>query len=149
MDGRGRRLIELGCGIGLVSCAAAAAGFDVLATDYYEDALRFTRENTRANIGREVSTQLVDWRAFPASLSGFDVIVAADVLYERPYGQLVPEVLRAALAPNGVAIVADPGRVAAPSFVERCIALGLQIHVAERVPFEEGAARQTIDIYHI
>ena len=41
--GGGRRMLELGCGVGLVSLAAAAAGFDVLATDYYADALEFTR----------------------------------------------------------------------------------------------------------
>src|SRR4051794_23103916 len=33
--GAGRTLLELGCGIGLVSIAAAQAGFEVLATDYY------------------------------------------------------------------------------------------------------------------
>jgi len=37
----GRRFLELGCGTGLVSVAAAIAGFDVTATDYYDEALRY------------------------------------------------------------------------------------------------------------
>ena len=41
-DGNGRSALELGCGAGLCTIAAASAGFDVLATDYYEDALEFT-----------------------------------------------------------------------------------------------------------
>src|SRR5437763_15437922 len=42
-QGRGGRLLELGCGSGLVSVAAAIAGFKVTATDYYDDALLFTQ----------------------------------------------------------------------------------------------------------
>ena len=38
--GRQRLALELGCGIGLVSLAAARAGFRVLATDYYADGRR-------------------------------------------------------------------------------------------------------------
>ena len=35
---QGTRALELGCGLGLVTTAATRAGYDVLATDYYEDA---------------------------------------------------------------------------------------------------------------
>src|SRR5216684_2773150 len=41
--GAGRRLLELGCGVGLVSTAAARQGFDVTAIDYYAEALEFAR----------------------------------------------------------------------------------------------------------
>ena len=43
--GRGQRLLEIGCGLGLVSLVAVAAGFDVLASDYFEPALEFTAVN--------------------------------------------------------------------------------------------------------
>ncbi|MFM8780460.1 MAG: class I SAM-dependent methyltransferase, partial [Gemmatimonadota bacterium] len=39
------RALELGCGIGLVTIAAMRAGYDVVATDYYEDALLFAARN--------------------------------------------------------------------------------------------------------
>src|SRR5579862_1794881 len=39
------RLLELGCGLGLATAAALRAGYDVTATDYYADALRFTHVN--------------------------------------------------------------------------------------------------------
>ena len=84
----GRRppsLLELGCGLGLVTMAAMRAGYDVLATDYYEDALRFTRANAARALGREPRTRHVDWRDFPTDLPGFDRVVAADVLYEKTY----------------------------------------------------------------
>src|SRR3954470_17581177 len=49
-SGKGARLLELGCGAGLVSVAAVIAGYDVLATDYYDDALLFTRLNVERNL---------------------------------------------------------------------------------------------------
>ena len=45
MPGGGRTLLELGCGSGLVASCAALAGFDVVASDYYEDAMRFAQVN--------------------------------------------------------------------------------------------------------
>jgi len=108
MSGRGRSLLELGCGSGLVATSASLAGFKVTVSDYYEDALRFARVNVRRNGGGAARGLLLDWRNLPSTLDRFDVVVASDVLYERPYGPLVARVLDAALAPDGLAIIADP-----------------------------------------
>lgn len=147
--GRGRSLLELGCGAGLVTAAAARAGFEVTASDYYEDALRFARLNAWRNARRAVEGTLLDWRALPELLPRYDVVLAADVLYERPYAELVARTVARTLAAGGVAVVADPGRIAAGAFVESCAALGMSIDRAARVPYEEGAVRQTIDLYEI
>jgi len=40
----GHPVLELGCGSGLVATSAALAGFDVVASDYYEDAPRIRLE---------------------------------------------------------------------------------------------------------
>ena len=148
-EGRGRPLLELGCGAGLVTAAAALAGFEVTASDYYEDALRFARLNAWRSAGRAVETLLLDWRALPALLPRYEVVLAADVLYERPYADLVARTIARTLAPDGIAIVADPGRIAAAAFVDACAAHGLSIERAARLPYEEGAVRQTIDLYEI
>ena len=74
-EGRGRRLLELGCGVGLVSLSASLAGFDVLATDYYADALEFVAANAQHNGLTGIATRCVDWRQYPSDLVGFDLIV--------------------------------------------------------------------------
>src|SRR5579871_4017820 len=74
LDGRGSRALELGCGLGLVTIGALRAGFDVLATDYYEDALLFARRNGLSATGREPRTRHVDWRAFPTDVGTFDLV---------------------------------------------------------------------------
>ena len=149
LKGRGKTALELGCGVGLCTLAATSAGFDVLSTDYYEDALDVTRANVFRNLGQIARTRLVDWRHVPLDLGTFDLIFASDVLYEKEYAELLPILFRALLAPTGIALIADPGRVAAPVFVEACATHGLAIRSKETRPFEVGEIKQKIDIYEI
>jgi predicted nicotinamide N-methyase len=147
--GVGRSLIELGCGAGLVSSAAVVAGFDVVATDYYEDALRFARLNAHRNAGLDIATRLVDWRTMPRDLPRFDVVVASDVLYERSYGELVARALDRFLARRALALLADPGRVGRDAFLRSIEPLGLIVTQRDDVAYAEGAIRQTIAILRI
>jgi predicted nicotinamide N-methyase len=148
-NGAGRSLIELGCGAGLVSSAAAIAGFDVVATDYYEDALLFARVNANRNAGRDIGTRLLDWRDVAHDIGRFDCVVASDVLYERTYGTLVASVFDRLLARDGFALMADPGRISRDDFLNSLEPLGLVVTGRVDVPYEEGAIRQTIAIIRI
>jgi predicted nicotinamide N-methyase len=114
---RGLRVVELGCGLGVPSIAAARAGATVLATDAAPEALVLVARNARAN-GVRVDTAAVDWSE-PDELVArgpFDLVLAADVLYERssvgPLLNLLPR-----LAPS--AWIADPGRPATDAFLEQ------------------------------
>ena len=117
MSLRGRRVVELGCGLAVPSIAAARAGAAVLATDASAEALALAERNARLN-GVRVDTATFDWAANGAAVPGapFDLVLAADVLYERasvaPLLRLLPR-----LAPE--AWVADPGRPAAAAFLEQ------------------------------
>jgi predicted nicotinamide N-methyase len=143
------RAIEFGCGLGLVSIAALHAGFDVLATDYYADALLFTRRNALAAVGREPRTLLLDWRRLPDDLGRFDLVLASDVLYERPYAELVARAVLSTLAPGGLVLLADPGRSALAQFAEACAHSGGVVRERSRTPWEEGTIHQTIRILEI
>ena len=147
--GRGRSLLELGCGAGLVSSAAARAGFEVTATDYYADALEFARVNAWRNVGARIAARMVDWRSFPADLGAFDMVVASDVLYERHYAPLLAYALARTIARGGVGVMADPGRVGVEAWLAACAERGLEVRQAERVPYEAGEIRQTITLYEI
>jgi 2-polyprenyl-3-methyl-5-hydroxy-6-metoxy-1,4-benzoquinol methylase len=123
----GRRLLELGCGLGFVSLAAIRAGFDVTASDYYEEALAFTEVNARHNDLPPPATRLVDWRRFPEDLGRFDLVVASDVLFEKPNIPLVAAAFSRTLAPGGRGLLTDPGRPPAAAFPAECQRHGLQI----------------------
>ncbi|MBW7932438.1 MAG: methyltransferase domain-containing protein [Gemmatimonadaceae bacterium] len=149
LPGAGRRSLELGAGLGLPSLAALHAGYEALVTDYYADALLFARRNAWRNLGRDVATRLVDWRAWPTEVGRFDLVLAADVLYERPYAPLVARAVVHALAPDGLALIADPGRVALEACLNECTALGATVRERRSVQHEDGAAKHTITIHEV
>jgi predicted nicotinamide N-methyase len=103
-DVRGARVVELGCGLGLVSLVAARKGAEVTATDWAPDAIELLRRNARRN-GLELRVEVRDWREPWAER--FDLALAADVLYERRNVEPVLARLRE-LAPR--ALVALAGR---------------------------------------
>ena len=148
-DGAGRSLIELGCGSGLCACAAAISGFEVLATDYYDDALLFTELNARINARRPIRTRHVDWSTIPADVGTFDVVLAADVMYEPRYPAMVASAIERLLAPDGRALIADPGRIAFPDFLAECGRRGLRGTRQDVRQFSSGEVRQTITIHEI
>lgn len=114
---RGKRVVELGCGLAVPSISAARAGASVLATDESLEAVALAARNARLN-GVRIETAAVDWTE-PGDLvrrAPFDLVLAADVLYERanvgPLLSLLPRLGREAW-------VADPGRPAAEVFLEQ------------------------------
>jgi predicted nicotinamide N-methyase len=146
-DGRGKRLLELGCGSGLVTVASAIAGYEVLATDYYTDALLVTRYNVERNVpGASVRTREVDWRDWPKGLRRFDRVLAADVLYEPAHGDLIARAVYKSLADDGLATVADPGRISRQNFIDRATELGLIVDLSRKMKYEEGEIRQEITL---
>ncbi|HSH70694.1 MAG TPA: methyltransferase [Deferrisomatales bacterium] len=128
----GVETLELGCGTGLVGVVAARLGARVLFTDFEEDALAFARANHALNLGRPGRTRLVDWRDPPADLAA-DLVLAADVLYERRFLDPFLDTLMQALRPGGTALVAEPGRAIAEGSVEALEQRGLrrELHLEE------------------
>jgi predicted nicotinamide N-methyase len=109
----GRRVVELGCGLGLPSIVAMARGATVLATDWYDDALQFAQRNATKALGRTLETMVVDWRNPPAELiqlAPFDLVIAADVLYEERNATALGELLPRLTARRGEVVIADPRR---------------------------------------
>jgi predicted nicotinamide N-methyase len=79
-DVTGLRVVELGCGLGVPSLVAAARGAEVTATDWAVDAIDLLRENAARNT-LDLRVEVRDWRE--PWTERFDLVLAADVLYER------------------------------------------------------------------
>jgi predicted nicotinamide N-methyase len=119
-DLTGKRVIELGCGLGLPSLVAARGDAEVLATDQHEEALELLEWNAREN-GVRLETVRVDW-SDPGELverGPFDLVLAADVLYERTSVGLLLDLLPRL---GGEVWLADPGRPGGRPFLEQVLA---------------------------
>jgi predicted nicotinamide N-methyase len=125
---KGARVLELGCGLGLPSLAAALAGGRVLATDWSPQAIELLRDNAERN-DAELELEIADW-AHPEGLverAPWDLVLGADLLYERrnvaPLLDLVPRLLasdsgdEASGRGRGELWLADPGRAPAEEFL--------------------------------
>ena len=114
---RGSRIVEIGCGLGLPSLAAARAGADVLATDHEPQAIELIERNGALN-DLVIETAVIDW-SDPAALlerAPFDLVLAADLFYEfdavEPLLTLLAEL-------TSEVWLATPYRAAAVGFLER------------------------------
>ena len=144
----GLRVLELGCGLGVVALGAVMAGADVTATDYYDDAILFASLNVATATGTVIDTRMVNWVAMPEDLGKFDVVLASDVLYEHRYASMVAEAIAKTLRRGGEAIVADPGRIALAEFLEECSDRGLTSEPDPR-PYVDGEIKQTITLHRL
>ncbi len=112
----GERILELGCGLGLPSIAAARAGASVTASDWSPDSLRAAAANAARN-GIELETLAADWDE-PAVLvdrAPWDLVIAADVLYERKKAETLLDLLPRL---TEKVLLAEPGRLTSEPFFE-------------------------------
>ena len=144
---RGKRVLELGCGLGAIGLAAAASGAaEVLLTDAEPTVLECVEEAAVATgVAENVKTQVFDWsdheqRAdLQARARPFDLLLAADVLYDEASPDLVASLI-AALLPSAEseALIADPQqRTYRTAFDIACTERGLRMEEGP-LPGPEG-----------
>lgn len=121
------RLLEIGCGLGLVGLVAASRGYRVIASDYDDDALAFVVESARRNGLPPPETRYVDWRENYPDLQ-LERIVAAEVLYEARNLRPVAQFVRNHLKPGGQALIVDANRSTADRFEAVATECGLTVN---------------------
>ena len=118
---------------------ALAQGAEVLATDHYEAALDFTTYNALTNLEREPEVSVLDWRQPEITgMETFDLVLAADVLYERKNAAALADLVPKLLAPGGEAIFADPRRDEAPVFFGAMEEQGFEVVIAQTTVEQRG-----------
>jgi len=121
----GRRVLELGCGLGLVSVTAALAGARVLAVDRSPEATAYAAVNAARN-GVTIDTAVCAFDQPERLLreAPWDLVLAADVLYEQRNVPVLVWLLPRLVDATGEVWLADPGRSMLSRFLAAVDAAG-------------------------
>ncbi len=110
VDIEGKRILEVGCGIGLASLVLQHRGARIVASDIHPLAEPFLAYNSALNALASVHYRQMIWDMPLESLGHFDMIIASDVLYERAHAALLAGVVERHAYPDAEVVVSDPGR---------------------------------------
>lgn len=146
----GRRVLELGCGCGLVGLVCARQGAQVLCTDVDPHTLRAV-SMAAAELGVLIETALFDFTDDgPLPLVHGEVatdVVLADVLYEDHLARAAARAAVRALDVGARVYVGDPERAGRATLVRALREAGVDVvfagHVAVIEPGDRGARGHT------
>jgi len=125
-----KTVLDLGCGQGLAGCVTAALGAAVLFADLESPALLFARVNAEP-ISANTRTRQLNWQTDHLG-EAFDLIIGADILYERAQWPHLERFCREHLQTDGVLILGEPGRPTGDSFIGWIQSMGWTIDVTEQ-----------------
>lgn len=134
---RGKKIVEVGCGLAFPSLVGTHLGGDILATDFHEDVPNFLARNERHN-SLAVPYQRFNWRDSVERIGKFDIVMGSDVLYEPKHPSDVADGFERLLAPGGEVWLADPGRGYLQRFIDEMTKKGFKHELEPQVvgPYE-------------
>lgn len=106
----GKRILEIGCGIGLASLVLNHRLADITATDHHPEVGNFLRENTLLNNDLEIPFVRTGWCDEDNSLGRFDLIIGSDLLYEPEHAEKLSAFIDRHARVRCEVIIVDPGR---------------------------------------
>lgn len=140
-DVEGKRVLEVGCGIGLPSLVLQRRGTDVVASDIHPMAEPFLAYNAALNALPALHFRQLQWAEPLPSLGEFDLLIASDVLYERNHAELLAGVVERHVRPVGEVLITDPGRGHANTFTRLLARQGFELDPV-RWPMDQAPPRR-------
>lgn len=124
----GKRILEVGCGIGLASLVLNQRLANITATDYHPEAGAFLLENIRLNDGHAIPFVRTGWNDADSGLGLFDLVIGSDLLYNRDHVPLLSAFIEQHCKPVCEIILVDPGRGHHACFSKAMVRLGYEHH---------------------
>ena len=134
-----RRVLEIGCGLGLASMVVHRRHGDITASDCHPLTESFLHANLLLNQLPGMKYRTGHWGRANPGLGEFDLLIGSDLLYERSQPEQLAAFLQRHAAPRAEVLIIDPNRGNRSSF-NRHMA-GLAFALTETVldlPLEDG-----------
>lgn len=135
----GKRILELGCGLGLSSLVLQRRQADITASDHHPLAEEFLTYNAALN-GLPMPAYLdLAWTLPQPDLGHFDLIIGSDVLYERGHAEQLSTLVSRHTRPEAEVLITDPGRGNSGAFTTAMRDQGYAVDEV-RSAFDDGDA---------
>jgi len=121
---KGKRILEVGCGIALASLVLNHRLADIWATDHHPEAEKFLDKNVTLNNGKKIPFVCVGWNTIENDLGKFDLIIGSDLLYERDHVELLSDFIDHHAKKSCDVVIVDPGRGHHAPFSKKMVRLG-------------------------
>jgi predicted nicotinamide N-methyase len=136
------RILDLGCGLGLAGLPAARRGFPVTFGDYLDEPLEFVRATLERSGIRRSTVRRIDFTKDEPS-EKFDLILAADIVYDPAHYAPLARYLDDAVAPRGAVLLTESLRADARVFLEGMSARGFTDDKRALWVMEDGRRERT------
>ncbi len=138
---QGRKVLDLGCGLGLTGIMAALKGGQVTFADKEAEALAFAAVNARLNHSPLFTTRQLDFTQDNTQdnlQEAFPLILGAEIIYDAVAFPALAAFLARHLSPDGVAYLADARRTNTQPFFSQLSLHGLSYTSEEITEWEEN-----------
>lgn len=136
-DIAGKRVLEIGCGIGLPSLVLQRRGADVVASDMHPMVEPFLAYNAALNGLPALHYRQLRWGHPLPALGDFDMLIASDVLYERGHAELLAKVVERHGRVTCELVLIDPGRGHSAELTRLLAAQGFEVSES-RCPMDDA-----------
>jgi len=136
----GRRILEIGCGLGLASLVIHRRLGNITASDCHPLTRIFLNENLALNGLPPMKYSTGNWGRSNAGLGDFDLIIGSDVLYERDHPEQLAGFIQLHAAPACEVLIVDPNRGNRSAFNRHLRACGFTLEETPiNTPLDDGS----------
>ncbi|MFZ4542808.1 MAG: class I SAM-dependent methyltransferase [Saprospiraceae bacterium] len=144
----GKKILEIGAGLGLPSIVAGKLGGDITVSDYLPEAVAFSKQNCLRNLHTEGNFIALDWRE-PNLVEPVDILLAADIAYEKRMFPFLPGAFKQLCKSDGLILLSEPNRAFAKPFFAEMQKNGLKVKQSVQVEQSLFGVDYLVNIFEI
>ncbi len=144
-----KRILEVGCGIGLSSLLLNHLHQDITATDYHPEVETFLLNNSNLNNDKQIPYYRLNWEDEILNEVGkFDLIIGSDLLYQQNHGELLSHFIDQYANNTCEVIIVDPSRGNHSKFKQQMISFGFKYEKIDTLNYTDKVYKGSIHKYN-